>query len=105
MSPTGSRRNLAGLDSRPIRVQDYREDNTYVLEAELPGVDAKKDVKVIVDHGHLTIEAQRSVEKHDEHRTEFRYGILRRTVMLPASAEENTSAPRGSAACCRSRCR
>jgi HSP20 family protein len=80
---------LAGLESRPIRVEDYREDNTYVLRGELPGVDPEQDIKVNVEHGVLTIEAQRSEEKHDKHRTEFRYGALRRSVTLPGAADED----------------
>jgi len=80
---------LASLEGRPIRVEDFREENKYVLRAELPGIDPERDVKVNVDHGVLTIEAQRSEERHEKHRTEFRYGSLRRSVTLPGVADED----------------
>jgi HSP20 family molecular chaperone IbpA len=79
---------LAGLGAHPIRVEDFREKDRYVLRAELPGVDPEHDVKVNVDRGVLTVEAERSGEKHDKHRTEFRYGALRRSVTLPSGADE-----------------
>lgn len=80
---------LASLGTHPIRMEDFREKDRYVLRAELPGVDPERDVKVNVDHGVLTLEAERSAEKHDKQRTEFRYGALRRSVMLPSAAEED----------------
>ena len=58
---------LARVGAHPIRVEDFREKDKYVLRAELPGVDPDRDVKVIVDHGVLTVEAQRSEEKHERH--------------------------------------
>jgi HSP20 family protein len=79
---------LAGLGTQPIRVEDFREKDKYVLRAELPGVDPEREVKVNVDRGVLTVEAQRSEEKHERHRSEFRYGALRRSVTLPATADE-----------------
>jgi HSP20 family protein len=80
---------LAGLGTHPVRVEDFREKDKYVLRAELPGVDPERDVKVNVDRGVLTVEAQRSEEKHERHRSEFRYGALRRSVTLPAAADED----------------
>jgi HSP20 family protein len=80
---------LASLGTQPIRLEDFRETDKYVLRAELPGVDPEQDVKVSVDHGVLTLEAERSSEKHDRQRTEFRYGAMRRSVKLPTAAEED----------------
>jgi HSP20 family molecular chaperone IbpA len=80
---------LAGLGALPIRLEDFREKDKYVLRAELPGLDPERNVKVSVDHGVLTLEAERSVEEHDKQRTEFRYGALRRSVTLPGAAEED----------------
>jgi HSP20 family molecular chaperone IbpA len=76
-------------NTHPIRMENFRESNRYVVRAELPGVDPEHDVKVRVDRGILTLEAARNEERHDEHRTEFRYGALRRSVTLPATAEED----------------
>lgn len=80
---------LARVGAHPIRVEDFREKDKYVLRAELPGIDPDRDVKVNVDRGVLTVEAQRSEEKHERHRTEFRYGALRRAVTLPSTADED----------------
>jgi HSP20 family molecular chaperone IbpA len=80
---------LASLGTQPIRLEDFRETDKYVLRAELPGIDPEHDVKVNVDHGVLTLEAERSSEKHDRQRTEFRYGALRRSVKLPSAADED----------------
>jgi Hsp20/alpha crystallin family len=63
------------------------------------------DVKVNVDRGVLTVEAERFVHKRDKHRTEFRYGPLRRSVKLPDPADEERSTPDTTRASWRSRCR
>jgi HSP20 family molecular chaperone IbpA len=62
---------LASLGAQPIRLEDFRDKDRYVLRAELPGMDPTRDVKINVDHGVLTMEAERSAEKHDKQRTEF----------------------------------
>ena len=80
---------LATLGSHPIRVEDFRDKDKYVLRAELPGLDPEHDVKVNVDRGVLIVEAERAEEKHEKHRTEFRYGALRRSVTLPGTADED----------------
>jgi HSP20 family protein len=76
------------LGAYPLRVEDFQDKDQYVLRAELPGVDPERDVRVSVDNGVLTVEAQRTEETHDKHRAEFRYGLLRRSVTLPARADQ-----------------
>lgn len=80
---------LAQFGTQPIRVEDFQEKDQYVLRAEVPGVDPERDVKVTVASGVLTVEAQRREETHDKHHTEFRYGALRRSVPVPATADED----------------
>ena len=75
--------------SHPMRVEDYVKDGTYVLRAELPGVDPEKDIEVTVSKGVLTISAQRQEETEDKHRSEFHYGAFARSVTLPESADED----------------
>ena len=71
----------------PVRIEDYIEEGgTYVLRAELPGIDPKKDVTVTVADGVLTVKAERRDETKQEHRTEFRYGAFERTLPLPSGA-------------------
>lgn len=79
-----------GLGLRPsemqsyIRIEDYIEDGTYVLRAEMPGIDPDKDVAITVEHGALTIRAERQDEKRDRGHHEFHYGAFARTITLPA---------------------
>ena len=75
--------------SHPMRVEDYVEDGTYVLRAELPGVDPDKDIEVTVFKGILTISAHRQEENEGKHRSEFRYGAFARSVALPERADED----------------
>lgn len=61
-----------------IRVEEYVEDGTMVIKAEVPGVDPEKDIDVSVTDGILHIEAQRREEEKSEdrnlYRHELRYG-------------------------------
>ncbi len=70
-----------------FRVEDYVEDNRYVIRAELPGLDPDKDIEVTVDDGIVTIHAERREEDKKPHRSEFRYGSLTRSVRLPGKAD------------------
>jgi HSP20 family protein len=79
-------RPMSGIQG--IRVEDYVEDGAYVVRAELPGIDPGKDVTITVDNRLLTISAERSEEKSEKNRSEFRYGSFSRTVALPADAKE-----------------
>jgi HSP20 family protein len=73
-----------------VRVEDFVDEGTYVIRAELPGIDPDKDVQVEVDSDSVTIKGERREEKKDKQRTEFHYGSFSRTVPLPrgASAED-----------------
>ncbi|MCF4136263.1 Hsp20/alpha crystallin family protein [Streptomyces sp. Tue 6430] len=70
-----------------IRVEEHFGDGTYVLKAELPGVDPDKDVEITVDDDLLTLRAERTEQTTEKHRTEFRYGTFARSVRLPAGAQ------------------
>lgn len=71
-----------------IRVEDHLTDTEYRLRAELPGMDPEKDIEIHLDKGVLTIHAERREEKQEKGRSEFRYGMLERSVRLPAGADE-----------------
>lgn len=77
-----------------IRVEDFLDEDHYVVRAELPGIDPDKDVTVTVEDGLLTITAERREEKRDTKRSEFHYGSFSRTVTLPAGAREDSVAAR-----------
>jgi HSP20 family protein len=76
-----------------IRVDEYRDGNTQVIKADLPGIDPDKDVELTVTDGMLRINAQRRVEKKTEDqgytRHELRYGSFTRTLPLPEGAGQS----------------
>lgn len=76
-----------------IRVDEYREDGTLVVHADLPGIDPEKDVELTVSDGMLHIEAERREEEKKEGkgylRQELRYGSLSRSLPLPEGVTES----------------
>lgn len=75
-----------------IRVEEYREDGTLVVRADLPGIDPGKDVELTISHRMLHIEAQRREEEKREEkgylRREVRYGSFSRSLQLPEGVTE-----------------
>jgi HSP20 family protein len=77
----------------PIRVEEFVDDKTLVVRAELPGVDPDKDVEITIDNGYLRIHAER--QEKEEHkdkgrfRSEFRYGSFSRSIPLPDGVKED----------------
>lgn len=85
--------NGLGVSSRDfgatpmVRVEDYVEDDTYVLRAEMPGIDPDKDVELTLSDGALTIRGERREEKKEKNRQEFQYGSFSRRLPLPADVD------------------
>jgi HSP20 family protein len=79
---------LRPASGHPMRVEDFVHDGSYVIRAELPGIDPEKDVEVTVANGLLTIKAERREETTEKHHSEFHYGTFSRSVTLPAGADE-----------------
>ena len=75
--------------AQPIRIEDYVDEDDYVVRAELAGIDPEKDVEVTVGAGYLTIHAERHDKTEGKHRTEFRYGVFTRSLPLPANADQD----------------
>lgn len=75
-----------------IRVDEFQENGTLVVKAELPGIDPDKDVELTVSDGRLHIEAERREEAQTEEkgymRRELRYGKFSRTLPLPDGVSE-----------------
>ncbi|MFG2028722.1 Hsp20/alpha crystallin family protein [Streptomyces sp. NPDC048825] len=85
-------------ETHGIHVEERLTDGTYVLLAELPGVDAE-DIEITIRGGILTLRAQRSVvtaekqfvyghytplptgAKGDEATVEYQHGVL--TITMP----------------------
>lgn len=78
-----------------IRIENYVEDDRYVVRAEIPGVDPVKDVEVTYADGALRLSVVRGEEHREKSgRTEFRYGSFHRTIPLPDGARADTIAAR-----------
>ena len=73
---------------RAMRIEDFVQDDRYVLRAELPGMDPEKDINVTVSGGVLTIRADRLDDTEGVHRSQFRYGAFTRSLPLPANADD-----------------
>jgi HSP20 family protein len=74
-----------------IRIEDYIDDDRYVVRAELPGVDPVKDVDVTYADGVLRPSVVRGEEHREKSgRTEFHYGSFHRTIPLPEGAKADT---------------
>ena len=79
---------MRGLGLSPyVRVEDFTEDDAYVLRAELPGVDPDKDVELTIEGDLLTIRGERREEKKDKNHKEFHYGAFSRSIPLPAGVK------------------
>jgi len=76
-----------------LRVEEYQENGTVVVRAEMAGIDPDKDVEVTVSDGVLHISAERRGEEETEgkhfRRRELRYGSFHRDLPLPAGCSED----------------
>lgn len=70
-----------------LRVEEFTEADTFVVRAELAGIDPDKDIEVTVSGRMLHIRAERTEKKENTskggYRSEFRYGTFERDVLLP----------------------
>lgn len=73
--------------ARQMHLEEFVEDDTCVIRAELPGLDPDKDIDITVENGLLHLQARREErtedERPDRYRSEFRYGEFRRSLRLP----------------------
>jgi HSP20 family protein len=80
------------FDDSDMKVEEFRDGDTLVVRAEMPGIDPDKDVEITVSEGMLHLSAERRSETKTEdtkgYRSEFRYGSFSRSVRLPAGAGE-----------------
>ncbi|TFC43147.1 Hsp20/alpha crystallin family protein [Cryobacterium sp. TMT1-21] len=79
-------------DTPTMRVEEFRDGNSLVIKAEMPGIDPEKDVDISVSEGVLHIQAQREEKSEykgkDGYRSEFRYGSFLRDIALPRGCKE-----------------
>jgi HSP20 family protein len=91
--PDSVRRFFEGdWDAAAMRVEEYREGNTLVVKAEMPGVDPDRDVDISVADGvlHIQVEREETTEHKDKngYRTEFKYGSFARDITLPSGSRD-----------------
>ncbi|MBA2612036.1 MAG: Hsp20/alpha crystallin family protein [Bacteroidetes bacterium] len=71
-----------------VNIKERAED--FKIDLAVPGMD-KKDFKVEVDNGVLTVSGERTEEKSEENekltRREFHYGSFKRAFTLPETAD------------------
>jgi len=89
--PSGLGRDFIEAGDWTPRVDISETDKDFVIKAEIPEVD-KKDVKVTVDNGVLTMQGERKQEKEEKdkkfHRVERFYGSFVRSFTLPDNVDE-----------------
>jgi HSP20 family molecular chaperone IbpA len=73
-------------DGPLVRIEDFVEDDTYVLRAEAPGLDPEKDLHVSVAGDTLSIRGERHEEQQDKRHHEISYGEFLRSIRLPKGA-------------------
>jgi HSP20 family protein len=71
-----------------MRIEQQVTDDELIVRAELPGIDPENDVEITVAGDYLHLRAERRDERKEEDegrtRSEFRYGVLARSVALPS---------------------
>lgn len=81
------------FDDSDMKVEEFRDGDTLVVRAEMPGIDPDNDVEITVADGMLHLSAERRYETKTEdqkgYRSEFRYGSFSRSVRLPAGAGDD----------------
>lgn len=74
------------------RVDVLENNDSYILRAELPGVN-KNDVKITLRDNILTIKGEKKQEKEEKdasfHRTERVYGSFERSFTLPSGVKSD----------------
>jgi HSP20 family protein len=87
-----SLRELMEVEEASLRIEEFEDDGTLVVRAEMPGIDPEKDVEITIADHMLHIKAERRQETTTEgaksYRSEFRYGSFFRSVALPPAVTE-----------------
>ena len=100
MSNAFDRRISETDESTPVASYDWapavdikEEDNRFVIQADIPGVDPK-DIEVKMENGVLSITGERNAEHEEEKegykRIERSYGRFMRRFTLPDTADADT---------------
>jgi HSP20 family protein len=78
------------LATSKIRVEEYEDDDVYIIRAEAPGINPDEDVDLTLNDSVLRLDVRRRHKKKDEkrkrHMSEFSYGSFTRIITLPRRA-------------------
>jgi HSP20 family protein len=74
-----------------IKVEQFVDEDRFVVRAELPGFDPEKQIDITVVNGLLKIHAERAEQVPERAHSEFRYGAFARTIALPPGALEDSA--------------
>lgn len=78
------------IASNPLALDITSDDNNLIVKAALPGME-EGDIDVQVQHGVLTISAEKRTESEETnkqyYRREMRYGRFERSVRLPEDVD------------------
>ncbi|MET3922455.1 Hsp20/alpha crystallin family protein [Arthrobacter sp. UYEF20] len=89
--PEPVRRFLEGDRESWLRVEEYRDADSLVVKAQVPGIDPDKDADITLTGNELqiTVRHEEKTEHKDKegYRSEFRHGTFSRTVSLPAAVD------------------
>ncbi len=76
----------------PVRIEEHLDGKSYLLRAEVPGVDPAKDLTVTYLDGTLRLQIRRTDTRKDKTYTEFNYGSYDRTVAVSMMDEHSIRA-------------
>ena len=83
--------DITAADWMP-KVDIEEDDKAYTIKAEIPEVN-RKDVKIAVDNGMLTLIGERRHQKEEKskkfHRVERSYGSFLRSFAVPSDVDES----------------
>ncbi|MFB7510939.1 Hsp20/alpha crystallin family protein [Streptomyces broussonetiae] len=71
-----------------VRIEDFMQDDRYVMRAELPGM-SPENIDVFISDGVLTVQAERTEKDVAKNHSEIRYGVMSRSMTLPPGADED----------------
>jgi HSP20 family protein len=80
-----------GWETSWLRLEEFRDGDTYVMRVEMPDVDPEKDVEITVDGDMMHIHAEKEEKTEDTgkdgYRSEFRYGSFSRDMRVPVGTK------------------
>jgi HSP20 family protein len=77
-----------------IKVEQFVDEDRFIVRAELPGFDPEKQIDITVINGLLKIHAERVEHVPERAHSEFRYGVFARTIALPTGVVEDSAVAR-----------